>query len=84
MVECMFYFFFNSKAVETEYSNKQNEESSNQIRMQILSPSRSDGFHDGQAGGWSTLRVAKGAHGESWKTTVGSRGTNQKIGIVTA
>jgi hypothetical protein len=35
MVKFLFYFFFNSKAVETEYLNKQKEESSNLIRMQI-------------------------------------------------
>ncbi len=41
-----------------------------------LSPLRSDGPPDGQAGGWTALKkmVAKGASGESWKTILGSQG----------
>jgi hypothetical protein len=39
------------------------------------SPLRSDGSRDGQTGGWNMLMVAKGAQGESWKTTQGSQGT---------
>jgi hypothetical protein len=30
------------------------------------SPVRSDGAHDGQAGGWTMLIVVKGTHWESW------------------
>jgi hypothetical protein len=42
------------------------------------SPVRSDGSHDGQAGGWTMLMVVKGTHGESWKTILGSKGPNQR------
>jgi hypothetical protein len=38
-----------------------------------LSPLRSDGSQGGQAGGWTTLMVAKDAQKESWKTTLGSK-----------
>ncbi len=36
------------------------------------SPLRSDGSHDGQAGGWTTLTVAIGAQRESRKAILGS------------
>jgi hypothetical protein len=43
-----------------------------------LSPLRSDGSHDGQAGGWIVLTVAKGTLWKSWKTTLETKGPNQK------
>jgi hypothetical protein len=42
------------------------------------SPVRSDGSHDGHAGGWTMLMVVKGTHGESWKTILESKEPNQR------
>ncbi len=46
-----------------------------QRRASGLSPLRSDGSRDGLVGGWAVFTLAKGAHRESWKTTLGSQGT---------
>ncbi len=40
-----------------------------------LSPLRSDGSRGGLVRSWALLMMAKGAHRESWKTTLGSQGT---------
>jgi hypothetical protein len=45
---------------------------------------RSDGSHDGQAGGWFELTVAKDAQRESWETTLESQETYLTADIVTA
>jgi hypothetical protein len=40
-----------------------------------LRPLRSDGYLDGQVGGWTVLPAAKDTQNETWVTTPGSQGT---------
>ncbi len=49
-----------------------------------LSPLRSDGSRDGQAGGWTSREVAKDAQGRVGKQLKKTKGAGQKIGIMIA
>jgi hypothetical protein len=42
------------------------------------SPLRSDGSRDGQVRSWTKLTMAKDSEMESWKTTFGATGPNEK------